>query len=184
MSLEVIFFWIVLISGISLLGGVVFSIFFPKFRFWPPPKKQSYQFYISWTFMSVFLISYVIFGILDYNSSIIPFYVSLIVGIPIFIIGMLILIWGLVTLSFHQSLGLEGNFIISGPYKYTRNPQYIGYILIIIGFILFFNSLKIILLSLIIIIVFILLPFAEEPWLRKKYGEVYENYKEKVRRFL
>jgi protein-S-isoprenylcysteine O-methyltransferase Ste14 len=92
--------------------------------------------------------------------------------------------WAIKTLSLHQSHGLKGKLVLTGPYKYTRNPQYIGIIFLIIGALFLFNSLLFLINGTLGIIIFLILPFAEEPWLEKQYGEKYNEYKKKVRRFL
>jgi len=49
--------------------------------------------------------------------------------------------WAIHTLSLRQSFGLRETLITIGPYKYSRNPQYVSYILIVVGIILITNSL-------------------------------------------
>ena len=68
-----------------------------------------------------------------------------------------------------------------GPYKYTRNPSYLGVFIMIIGLGFFANSISIIVLGLIayFIIRFIFIK-QEEKLLILKYGQVYLDYKRKV----
>jgi protein-S-isoprenylcysteine O-methyltransferase Ste14 len=87
------------------------------------------------------------------------------------------------TLSIHSSLGLKGKLITHGPYKYSRNPQYLGDILIFLGIVLISNSLLTLITGIFGILWNILTPFAEEPWLLERFGKVYEDYCKKVRRF-
>lgn len=81
-------------------------------------------------------------------------------------------------------LALEGPFVEEGPYRYSRNPQYVGDIALPAGYILLTNSLALLLTGLLAIGWFALAPFAEEPWLRARFGRAYEEYLEKVPRFL
>jgi protein-S-isoprenylcysteine O-methyltransferase Ste14 len=74
--------------------------------------------------------------------------------------------------------------ITTGPYKYSRNPQYVGMVLFFAGSMLFFNSLYTSITGLIGIIWFLLLPFIEEPWLEEQIKEEYYKYRKKVPRFL
>lgn len=74
--------------------------------------------------------------------------------------------------------------VITGIYNYSRNPMYLGMFLILIGYFLFSGYLTL-LAYLILSIVFFSLVVSrlEEPVLRKKFGEAYENYCQKVPRW-
>ena len=73
----------------------------------------------------------------------------------------------------------------SGPYRYTRNPIYLGMVLGLIGLAIAFNSLWLLM---------TLVPFAlvirygvitrEEAYLERKFGDVYRRYHTRVRRWL
>jgi protein-S-isoprenylcysteine O-methyltransferase Ste14 len=73
----------------------------------------------------------------------------------------------------------------TGPYRFTRNPIYLGMVLGLIGLAIAFNSLWLLV---------TLVPFAlviryavitrEEAYLERKFGEVYLAYKSRVRRWL
>ena len=72
-----------------------------------------------------------------------------------------------------------------GPYRFTRNPIYLGMALGLIGLAIAFNSVWLLL---------ALVPFAlvirygvvarEEAYLERKFGDVYLGYKSRVRRWL
>ncbi len=121
---------------------------------------------------------------MDFNSLTFSHWLVYTIGALFIGIGLLILILGVKTLSLHSSSGLKGTLITSGLYKYSRNPQYIGDILLFIGIILLANSFLTIITGSLGILWNILLPFTEEPWLEEIYREVYEKYKNSVRRFL
>jgi hypothetical protein len=48
--------------------------------------------------------------------------------------------WGCAVLGAKSTIGLAGGLITDGPYRFTRKPQYIGDILIAVGFVLIVNS--------------------------------------------
>jgi protein-S-isoprenylcysteine O-methyltransferase Ste14 len=73
----------------------------------------------------------------------------------------------------------------TGPYRFTRNPIYLGMVLGLIGLAIAFNSLWLLMM---------LVPFAlvirygvitrEEACLERKFGDVYRRYCARVRRWL
>ena len=75
--------------------------------------------------------------------------------------------------------------VINGLYKYSRNPMYIGVILILVGESIFSRSQSLWIYSLIIFIAFnVFIVGFEEPRLRSDFGEEYRAYCKKVRRWM
>lgn len=64
-----------------------------------------------------------------------------------------------------------------------QNPQIVGFIPFIIGTILVANSRKLLVHGALTILVYVLFPFTEEPWLKEQFGREYENYCEQTPRF-
>ncbi len=98
--------------------------------------------------------------------------------------GIGLVYWGVRTLGIHASQGLGGELVREGPYRYTRNPQYVGEMSFITGYIILSNSLLVLITAMLGIIWFLLAPFTEEPWLREQFGIAYEDYVSNVPRFL
>jgi protein-S-isoprenylcysteine O-methyltransferase Ste14 len=76
-------------------------------------------------------------------------------------------------------------FVAAGPYRYVRNPMYIGGALLLAGFALFLRSgaaLIFCLPWLLLAHIFVLL--YEEPALRRKFGATYEGYCRTVPRWI
>jgi protein-S-isoprenylcysteine O-methyltransferase Ste14 len=167
-----------------LIFGVMFSVRFPKRRVWPPPQKGSWQFWASWIVATLGMLGTPILGALDFNSLGGWNWIYLLTGGLFITLGTIIVIWAITTLSEHQSLGLKGKIITGGPYQHSRNPQYLGFIILYSGIILTTFSFMALVTGTIIIAMFVLLPFSEEPWLLQEYGKAYENYCTKVPRFL
>jgi protein-S-isoprenylcysteine O-methyltransferase Ste14 len=73
------------------------------------------------------------------------------------------------------------NLVVSGPYKYTRNPMLFGTFLVYLGIAVFINSLSALFLV-ILFIVFMLLVVkkSEEKRLLKDFGNRYEEYRGKT----
>ena len=69
-----------------------------------------------------------------------------------------------------------------GPYRFSRNPTYLGLALLTLGFSLVMNSLLMLLGTIIAFhIVSIFIVRREEVLLHKKYGDEYVSYKSRVR---
>lgn len=81
--------------------------------------------------------------------------------------------------------GAVSNIVTTGPYRFSRNPIYIGMVCFLIGFPLIFKSYWGLILSPIFIgLMNTLVIQHEEAYLEKKFGEMYTSYKSRVRRWL
>lgn len=75
--------------------------------------------------------------------------------------------------------------VVTGPYRYVKNPMYVGVLAILLGEALYFESLALAgyaagwfaVINLVVIVY-------EEPGLRARFGEPYERYARAVRRWL
>ena len=75
--------------------------------------------------------------------------------------------------------------VIKGLYKFSRNPMYIGVLMILIGEAIFFQSNNLWIYALFIFSMFYLFVLlVEEPRLRRDFGEEYDQYCQKVRRWI
>jgi protein-S-isoprenylcysteine O-methyltransferase Ste14 len=92
--------------------------------------------------------------------------------------------WAFGTFGLKNTIGVDNKLITGGPYKYSRNPQYIGDSLNIIGYMVLTNSWMIWIIGLLGVILNLLTPSIEEPWLEEQYGDIYLEYKSKVPRFI
>jgi protein-S-isoprenylcysteine O-methyltransferase Ste14 len=76
-------------------------------------------------------------------------------------------------------------FVASGPYRYVRNPMYVGAILLLIGAGFVVLSPSIVLLAFAFWgLTHILVLVYEEPVLAAKFGDAYAQYKAEVNRWL
>ena len=167
-----------------LLMGIIWSVTSPQKRIWPPPNKRSWQYIMTWVcFYAAFSLNGLLI-LLDWNSWVINEYARFFIGIPFVIVGSWLLLWGISTIGSKNTAGLKDGFIRSGPYRFTRNPQYLGDILTFIGLIFISNSRYLIITNSLLILTFLITPLAEEIWLEKQYGENYLDYKKNSPRFL
>jgi protein-S-isoprenylcysteine O-methyltransferase Ste14 len=75
--------------------------------------------------------------------------------------------------------------ILQGPYRFTRNPMYVGVTLVQIGLGIALNNLWIsVFAAPALLIVHFLAVVPEERYLSEKFGERYNAYRVRVRRYL
>ena len=73
----------------------------------------------------------------------------------------------------------------SGPYRWVRNPMYIGVLSVLLGEAILFHSLSLVWCVLLAgTAVHLFVVFYEEPSLRRRFGESYETYLRTVPRWL
>lgn len=182
-SVQVIFTIDVILLYFLLFGGV-WSVALPKKRVWPPPGRQSWQHRLTWAcFYLVFLANALLF-VFDWDSWNLKDISRLILGIPLAASGALLVSWGVFTLGVRNTSGLRDGFVQDGPYRFTRNPQYLGDILLFVGLSLIANSWLLWIAHGLLILVFLITPLTEETWLEEQYGEAYQEYKRGTSRFL
>jgi len=177
-------FGFVLAGNFLLLLCTAISILLPKYRIWPPPKENAWQQWAAWILFTISMFGVPLVGILDFESLGYGHWSRFLVGGLAILIGFGIDIWGTRTLTAQQSLGAKGKITTKGPYRFTRNPQYVGFILIYAGVILISYSFMALVAGAILIFSFLILPLSEEPWLRQQYGEPYVEYCKNVPRFI
>ena len=88
----------------------------------------------------------------------------------------------------HTTLDPHGSVstvVTDGPYRFSRNPIYLGFIFLLIGFSFIFKSWWGLVLSPVMMIMLhrFVIRF-EEVYLEEKFREVYPGYKTRVRRWL
>ena len=166
------------------LAGTAWSVAIPDRRIWPPPRRPSWQYSLSWACFLVVSAMSAALLYLDWNSWASQSDLRFIIGVPVTLLGGLLGAWGVVTLGVKNSSGLKAGFVCSGPYRFTRNPQYLGDIILVVGVGMIANSPLLWIAHALLILVFVMAPLAEEPWLEGQYGRVYREYRRKTPRFL
>src|SRR5262245_38852124 len=106
------------------------------------------------------------------------------VGVAVFALAFALGIWAIVTI---RTAGTQVEtykpttaIVAHGPYRFTRNPIYLGMMLGLIGLAIALNSLW--LLAMLVIRYGVVA--REEAYLARKFGDVYLGYKSRVRRWL
>ena len=180
-----ILFGVAVVILLGTLAAAVWSVAIPEKRLWPPPRgRGSWPYVLNWAgFYTVCGINALLL-LMYWNSWIFQSPLRFVVGIPMVVLGGLLAVWGMVAIGWKNTSGLKGGFVSTGPHRFTRNPQYVGDIVLFLGVSVIANSLLLWITHLLIALVFIVAPFAEEPWLEEQYGDAYREYRKRVRRFL
>jgi protein-S-isoprenylcysteine O-methyltransferase Ste14 len=74
--------------------------------------------------------------------------------------------------------------ITYGPYAYTRNPLYVGEMVLWLGWAILYGSLVVLLVMVVLTVVIILVVPWEERVLARQFGETYRQYQARVPRWL
>lgn len=110
-------------------------------------------------------------------------------GAIVFFIGLIIMLSCIISFAVKGKGTLSPadptkRLVITGLYKYSRNPMYVGVMMILIGESIFFQSFSLAIYSTVIFIAFSLfIRSKEEPRLKKDFGEEYVRYCQRVRRW-
>ena len=127
-------------AEILTLTSVIISIAIPRHRLWPPHHEHTWG---GPVMLILFLLSAsgaFILGILDWSQFILPVWIRSGFGLPLWFLGMGLGIWSMTVLGLAQSSGNARGLIRNGPYRFSRNPQYIGFILGLAGWSVMANS--------------------------------------------
>lgn len=77
------------------------------------------------------------------------------------------------------------HLVVSGPYRYCRNPMYVGVGLMVVGWAALYRSTLLLLYAAGISVAFHLrVVLAEEPWAARTFGEAWSAYRARTPRWL
>jgi protein-S-isoprenylcysteine O-methyltransferase Ste14 len=141
--------------------------------------------------LPIFLIwiPYIILSTLN-NNYLFDIGVFRIIGLFPIIVGIVIYFWCSHNFVFFGKgtpihFTLTKKLVVTGLYRFVRNPMYIAALLVIAGEALFFQSMILIFYALSSFCALnLFLRFFEEPYLSDKFGETYDRYHQSVHRWL
>lgn len=77
------------------------------------------------------------------------------------------------------------NLVVTGLYRYSRNPMYIAVLLILIGWAMLYRMQNLWVYAAVVAVMFhVRVVFFEERYLAKTHGEAFTRYKAKVHRWV
>ena len=75
--------------------------------------------------------------------------------------------------------------VIKGFYRYTRNPIYVAWVIVLFGVFLYFGHIMLLIYAVLnVVVLHLYVLFREEPILRKRFGEEYTRYTKSVPRWI
>jgi protein-S-isoprenylcysteine O-methyltransferase Ste14 len=123
-------------------------------------------------------------AILDWNSAG-PLDASrYLIGLPLFLVGFGITVFGYFNLGLSNTYCGADGLISHGLYRFSRNPQYASSIAGLIGLAICANSWLVIPLAALMGGAYVLMALVEEAWLEQHYGTSYSEYCSRTARFL
>lgn len=104
---------------------------------------------------------------------------SLIIGLIIYILGVLVMVISTISFANPNHDGLN----VNGIYRFSRNPMYIAYFVYFLGCVVLTSSILLFLTLLAFQISAHWIILSEERWCIKKFGRQYVNYMNRVNRY-
>ncbi len=110
-------------------------------------------------------------------------------GLPLIALGLALDVWASSIFRKREtSFRLHGettSLVTSGPFRFSRNPIYLGMLIVLLGMAIFLGSLIAFLYPILFLALFnfVLLP-QEERMMEETFGQEYLDYKKEVRRWL
>jgi len=114
------------------------------------------------------------------------------IGITLIPVGMFFVIWanysllyiGKISLRNREPMQRPSNLVLVGPYRFTRNPIYLGCLLMLLGLVIIWSSVVTAFLTILIYIIFRhIFIKREEIILEEEFGDEYRDFKNRVRRW-
>jgi protein-S-isoprenylcysteine O-methyltransferase Ste14 len=167
----------------ALSALLALTIFTDVLTLWPVARKGSWQSYTFWPLFRTGLGLTIFLGVWQFATA--PSHgIEAFIGLPLALLALGFTIYGYFALGIRNTYGSDERLVTTGLYRYSRNPQYVASIIGFAGLAIAVAMPETIMLCALAILVYTLLPYAEEPWLENAYGDAYRTYEARTPRFL
>lgn len=160
------------------------SLALPEFQFFPPSNRQTWQYRLFWVLFRLTLLSLVLVSMLDFSGLGSSTVTLRALGVLLTLLGFGMAFRITAHLGWQQAHGEAQGLITDGWFRSSRNPIYVFSIIGMIGLSFAINSAYVNWLLSGWALLYLLAPFAEEPWLAKQFGAPYRDYLCRVPRFV
>lgn len=182
--LTIIVFYIALLSIVAILILSLSAFVSKTFSFFPPPGKDSWQYKVFWVLFRLMFVGLLYLSYSEFSPE--PVFSNQLrhfLWLPLLVLG-----FGAATvisakLGWENAHGEKGGLVVSGLYRWSRNPIYVTSLVGMIGWGFFVNSHYVTTLLVLWALMYLLAPFIEEKWLEKSYGDEFLKYKSRTSRF-
>jgi protein-S-isoprenylcysteine O-methyltransferase Ste14 len=118
-----------------------------------------------------------------------PTVIQTILGVIVLGAGLVLMAWGILTFRRSKTPLVPVQparvVVMDGPYRFTRNPMYLGLTAAYLGLAVLLNlAWPIVFLPIVLLVLSVMVIEREEQHLRTKFGPVYEAYCARVRRWI
>lgn len=172
------------VGGLYFFASLLWSITYPEKRVWPPKDATVGVKLRVWTATVAIFAAAFVFGVADWNALNWPAPVRWGIGLTLIIIGNVVVWSGVMKIGFAATSGEVDTLRTDGLYAWSRNPQYVADMAIIVGWAVLSASAATFLVAAFGVLILGIAPLTEEPWLEENYGQEYRDYKKSVRRYL
>ncbi len=150
---------------------------------WPPHSRRTMI--LGWLFYSSTYLAALLTSLFEAPLPLEPV-TRRIIGLSLLLIGSSIILWAFKAFRYTRRVVGEriDRLIRSGPYRYVRNPQYVGSVAILAGISLIQNSIHLLVFTLLQAASFHLLALLEERELTERFGSEYIKYKSETPRYI
>lgn len=166
------------------LAAIGWSIAYPERSIWPPKSYGSSTPIVVWGVTSILFGAIIALGIIGWGEVRIGWLLRFGLGPLLILLGNLAVWSEVFKFGMPQTGGAVGQLKTDGLYRYSRNPQYVADVAILIGWALLSTSVVALPAIVAGIVLLLVAPLTEEKWLENQYGSAYLDYKATVRRYL
>ncbi|WP_263784378.1 methyltransferase family protein [Salinibacter grassmerensis] len=183
-----IVFWTALIAGVALDVTLLATLVVEAVQVWPPLGRRTWTYRLTWTLFAVACVGFLVVGGMDAGSLGLARWigeaVTTILGSTLVVGGTALASYAMGRLGLRGCLGLNAELVTDGPFAVSRNPGYVGDLILIAGYVLLTDSGLAGIVGAVGAVWFLLAPLAEEPWLEEQYGASDRRYRQRCPRFL
>jgi protein-S-isoprenylcysteine O-methyltransferase Ste14 len=167
-----------------LLAALAWSVWRPAQRLWPPEGRAKTTATVAWILTVVVFGTSIAVAVLDWGALGFASWIRWMLGLPLIITGNVVVWWGVAELGWEATSGADGKLRTRGLYAWSRNPQCVADMAILVGIGLLSASAWAWPIIAAGCATLLFAPFSEEPWLRQRHGRDYDVYAARTRRFL
>jgi protein-S-isoprenylcysteine O-methyltransferase Ste14 len=174
---------IALSSGTALIALLTLTLADRRLRIWPTPGDGTWQSLLFWFLFRTLNIAAILIAVVDWGSlGLVPAPLRGL-GLAVAAACLVLYLRSLASLGPPNTYCRRAGLVDRGIYRWTRNPQYATIIPAYAGLALASDSLPAGGVIAVLAAVYVLMAYAEQPWLRTAYPDVYDRYARRVPRF-